>query len=162
VPEVTTERAELIAMYEAGPERLKTALATVPPEAMKWRPAEGEWSAHEIIVHCADSESNAALRIRYLAAEPEPLIIGYDQENWARVLDYHSHPLEPALRTIEAVRANTVPLLRRLPESAWQKVGRHTEAGTYGAEKWLRIYAAHLEEHAAQIEANVAAWQARQ
>ena len=158
---VLAEREALIARYEAGPARLAAALATVPPEALQWRPAAEEWSAHEIVVHCADSEANAALRIRYLVAEPEPVILGYDQVEWARRLDYHSHPIEPALRTIEAVRANTVPLLRRLPERAWARVGRHSESGAYSAERWLEIYAAHLEEHAAQIEANVVAWRAR-
>jgi hypothetical protein len=39
-------------------------------------------------------------------------------------------------------------------------VGRHTASGPYAAEDWLRIYAAHLEDHAAQIDANVAAWKA--
>ena len=34
--------------------------------------------------------------------------------------------------------------------------------GRYGAEDWLRIYAAHLEDHAAQIDANVAAWKTAQ
>jgi hypothetical protein len=159
--EVKVEREALIRQYEAGPARLKAALATVPPEALQWRPAPGEWSAHEIVVHCADSEANGALRIRYLVAQPDPLIIGYDQEDWARRFDYHSLPIEPALLTVEAVRANTVPLLRRLPEEAWARVGRHTESGSYSAERWLEIYAAHLEEHAAQIEANVAAWRAR-
>ena len=158
---VQVEREALIARYEAGPARLKAALAKVPPEALQWRPAPGDWSAHEIVVHCADSEANAALRIRYLVAEPDPLIVGYDQEEWARRFDYHSHPLEPALLTVEAVRANTVPLLKRLPESEWAKVGRHTESGAYSADRWLEIYAAHLEEHAAQIEANLAAWHAR-
>ena len=55
-------------------------------------------------------------------------------------------------------RANTAALLRRLPDSAWSKVGRHTESGRYTAEDWLQIYADHLENHARQIEANVAAW----
>ena len=59
---------------------------------------------------------------------------------------------------VEAVRANTVALLRRLPEDAWQRVGRHTESGTYSADDWLRIYAEHLDIHARQIEDNVAAW----
>lgn len=128
---------------------------------MRWRPAEGEWSAHEIVVHCADSESNAALRIRYLVAEANPVVMGYDQEVWARALDYHAHPLEPALLAVESARANTAPLLHRLPEAAWAKVGRHSESGTYSATRWLEIYAAHLEEHSRQIEANVAAWQER-
>ncbi len=88
------------------------------------------------------------------------MILGYDENAWARVLDYHRHPVAMALATVEAVRANTVPLLRALPDEAWAKEGRHTESGRYTAEDWLGIYAEHLENHARQIEHNLAAWHA--
>lgn len=152
------ERSRLIDQYAEGPRRLRAALATVPAEAMKWRPKPGEWSAHEVVCHCADSETNAAGRIRYVLVEKEPVIIGYDQEAWANALDYHAHPLDVALATVDAVRGNTTALLRRVPDDAWQRAGRHTESGRYGAEDWLTIYAEHLEIHARQIESNVAAW----
>jgi hypothetical protein len=42
------------------------------------------------------------------------------------------------------------------------KTGRHTESGAYGTEAWLQIYADHLENHARQIENNLAAWQKTQ
>jgi len=155
-----TEREALIQRYADGPARLKAALATVPAAAVQWRPGPGEWSAHEVVVHCADSETNAAARIRYLAAEADPVILGYDEAEWARRFAYHDHPLEPALALVEAVRANTLALIRRMPEHGWQRVGRHSESGRYSAEDWLTIYAEHLEGHARQIEANVAAWRA--
>jgi DinB family protein len=154
------ERASLIQRYADGPRRLRSALATVPAEALQWRPKPGEWSAHEVVVHCADSETQAASRIRVVASEKDPVIQGYDEAQWARDFDYHAHPLDIALATVDAVRANTTALLQRLPEGAWSKVGRHTESGRYGALDWLSIYADHLESHARQIEANVAAWKA--
>jgi DinB superfamily len=155
------ERQDLIRRYERGPIRLKEALSKVPAEAMKWRPAPGRWSAHEVVCHLADSESNAYLRIRYLAAEEKPVIVGYDQERWATELDYHAAPLEPALAVVESVRANTADLLKRLPDSVWSTVGEHTESGRYTAEDWLNIYADHMEKHSGQIERNVAAWESR-
>jgi DinB superfamily len=155
------EREKLIGRYAAGPSILAAALAKAPEETRKWRPAPGKWSVHEVICHCADSETTAAVRLRYLLAEPDPLIVGYDQARWAEIFDYHSRPLAPALDAVAAVRANSVPLLRSLPENAWQKVGRHTESGRYALEDWLRVYAEHLEKHAGQIERNIAAWEAR-
>jgi len=154
------ERDVLIAQYAAGPARLKAALASVPAEAMTWRPAPGEWSAHEIVCHCADSETNSYARIRVLLTEKNPVIQGYDQDRWAKTLDYHRHPLEPAIATVDGVRANTAALIRRLPDDAWAREGRHTESGRYTAEDWLTIYAEHLEGHARQIEKNVALWRA--
>jgi len=114
-----------------------------------------------VVCHCGDAETNAAMRIRYLVAEPEPVIHGYDGDTWSRVLDYASHPPEAALATVDAVRANTAALLDRLPAEAWKRSGTHTESGPYGAEDWLRIYSKHLEEHATQIDDVLAAWQAR-
>jgi hypothetical protein len=156
------ERNDLIARYAAGPQKLRAAVARVPEGALTWRPAPGRWSAHEVVCHCADSETHAALRIRRFAVEREPVIVGYDQDAWALALDYHAHPLESALLTVEAVRANTVPLLRRLPDEIWKRMGRHTEAGAYGAEDWLRTYAEHVEKHARQIEGNLERWHASQ
>ena len=154
-----SERDRLIQQYADGPARLEGALARVPAVARTWRPGPGQWSAHEVVCHCADSETNGAARIRYLVCEPAPLVLGYDQEAWAVALDYHGHPIEPALATVRAVRANTTALLRRLPEAAWTREGHHTESGRYTAQEWLRIYAEHLEIHARQIESNLAAWE---
>lgn len=156
-----SERTAMIDRYERGPTLLKAALAKIPTEAVQWRPAPARWSAHEIIVHCADAETNAASRIRYLFAEAQPVIAGYDQARWADALDYHELPLAPALATVEAVRANTTPLLRRASEADWARTGTHTEIGHYSAEAWLAIYAEHLEKHSRQLEGNLAAWSKR-
>jgi hypothetical protein len=152
------ERDALIEQYARGADEVRRALAAVPKDALQWRPAPGKWSAHEIVVHCADSETNAALRIRYLLAEKSPLVVGYDQDEWARRFDSHAPPLEESLAAAAAARSRTVPLLRSLTEADWAKEGRHTESGRYTAEDWLRIYAAHMAGHARQIERNLEAW----
>ena len=155
------EREDRIRRYREGPAKLRAALAKVPPEALKWRPAEGKWSAHEVVCHCADSETNAYARIRFLVAEPDPKVLGYDEAQWARTFDYHAAPLEPALATVDAVRANTAVLVERLTEAAWSKAGTHTQSGPYSAEDWLDSYAEHLEKHSRQIERNIEAWKNR-
>lgn len=152
------ERERLIQRYATAPARLRAAVAAVPPEAMQWRPSPAEFSAHEVVCHCADSETNAAVRIRYLIAEKDPVIVGYDPANWASRFDYHNHPLEAALAAVDAVRANTAALIRRLPDDAWQNAGTHTESGRYTANHWLKIYSEHLEEHIEQIDHTIDAW----
>ena len=152
------ERQQFIDRYEKGPEKLRDAFAKVPREAWNWRPGPGKWSVHEILAHCADSEMNAAARIRYLVAEEKPVILGYDQAAWARVFDYHNTRVELCLASVDVLRAHTVNLLRRLPEAAWAKEGMHTESGRYTAEDWLEVYAEHLEKHSRQIEKTLAAW----
>ncbi len=162
MPMTAAERKDHVERYARGPALIRAAWEKVPEPARKWRPGPGKWSPHEIVVHCADSETNAAMRIRYLVAEKDPVIVGYDQDRWAAEFDYLAHPAEAALATVEGVRGHTAALLHRLPESAWAKEGRHTESGRYTAEDWLKIYAEHLEKHAGQIERTLAAWRESQ
>lgn len=161
MPYSEAERSAFLDRYAAGPDLLRAAWAEVPAGARGWRPAAGKWSAREVVVHCADSETYAATRIRLLLAEPEPLIVGYDENAWARHFGYQEADPEEALDLVARVRAHTHRMLRTLPEGAWGKVGRHSHSGTYGTDDWLRIYAEHLEVHAAQIRRNLAAWTAR-
>ena len=155
------DRDRLIAQYEEGPRLLREAWATVPAEVQQWRPGSGMWSAHEVVVHCADSETNAAGRIRYLLAESDPRILGYDQDRWAELFDYHSLPVEPAFQAIEAVRGNTLPLLRRLTDAQLSIMGHHTESGPYGVADWIRSYGEHLHVHVRQIGRTLEAWKRR-
>ena len=154
-------RTSFLRRYAEGPLLLRRAWAAVPTEARTWRPGTDTWSAHEVVVHCADSETYAAIRIRLLLAEPDPLIVGYDESEWARRFDYHASDPEAALQLVETVRAHTTAMLSRLPDEAWGRMGRHTHSGPYGTDDWLRIYAEHLETHAAQIQRNLAAWRNR-
>ena len=161
MPLTSAERAKLIDQYADGPRRLRAALATVPKEAIQWRPKPGDWSAHEVVVHCSDSETQSASRIRVLVSEKDPVIQGYDQEQWAKAFVYHAANLYTALGVVESVRSHTTDLLRRLPATAWLSAGTHSESGPYTAEDWLKMYAEHLEKHSRQVERNVEAWKAR-
>jgi len=152
-------REALLRRYAKGPLLLRSAWEAVPREARTWRPSEDKWSAHEVVVHCADSETYAAIRIRLLLAEPEPLIVGYDENVWARRFYYHASDPEVALGLVESVRAHTSAMLTGLPGEYWGRMGRHSQSGPYSTDDWLRIYAEHLEAHAAQIQRNLAAWQ---
>jgi len=154
-------RESFLRRYAQGPALLRQAWDEVSAGARTWRPAEGKWSAHEVVIHCADSETYAAIRIRLLLAEAEPLVVGYDEATWAKRFDYHASDPELALHLVETVRAHTSAMLDRLPEEAWGRMGRHTQSGPYGTDDWLRSYGEHLEIHAAQIRRNLAAWQAR-
>ena len=158
-------RKPFLERYRTGPILLRQAWGKVPQEARAWRPGEGKWSAHEVVVHCADSETYAAIRIRLLLAEAEPLaeplIVGYDENVWAKRFDYQAADPELALHLVETVRAHTAAMLALLPDEAWGRMGRHTQSGPYGTDDWLRSYGVHLEVHAAQILRNLMAWQAR-
>lgn len=152
---------ELISKYENGYSLFLQSLNKFPQEALRWKPSENEWSAAEVVLHCADSETNAAMRIRYLIAENDPEIVGYDQDVWAAVFNYQSLPIEPAMELLKAVRASTSTLIKRFNVSDWKKVGKHSEYGTYSAEKWLELYSDHLTVHTNQLNRILMQWKKR-
>ena len=154
------ERNDLIARYLAGPAELEAAWNELPTEARMWKPSLQDWSAHEIVVHCADSETYAATRIRLLTTVDNALIVGYHQEQWVTALNYNDTPTELAFPVIAAVRAHTGHLLHQLTDQQWQAAGTHTEQGLFSAHDWLRSYGVHLHDHATQIRTNLARWHA--
>lgn len=146
------ERNELIAKYKAGYDQVLRAISDFPADHLTARPISGKWSACEIIHHLADSETTSALRLRLLLVEEHPVIQGYDQDRYAVRLRYNERNIDPALDAFRAARAVTAQLLELMSEEDWTREGVHTESGRYTAEDWLRIYAAHAHNHAAQIK----------
>lgn len=154
----TPDLDALVRTFAGSPAALRAAWDRVPAAARQWRPAPGRWSAHEVVLHCADASAVGHARVRYLLAESDPVIVGWDQDVWAGALDYHGHDVDLALAAIDATCANTVPLLRRLTPERLARTGRHTEYGAITVESWLRYNAEHLHAHARQIDRNVAAF----
>ncbi|HUK62186.1 MAG TPA: DinB family protein [Dongiaceae bacterium] len=145
------ERQRLIDQYAKGPDEVTQSLAGFPATQLTAHPIPGKWSAAEIIHHLSDSETVSGIRLRRLVAETNPVIWGYDQEQYARALRYNERDIAPALENFRAVRAATTPLIRAMTDAEWLRPGWHTESGLYTGETWLAIYAVHAHNHAAQI-----------
>jgi hypothetical protein len=144
------ERAKLIQRYRDGHRVITEALSGIKDEELD-RSASGEWTPREIAHHLADSEMMSAIRIRRLLTEDEPVIHGYDEAAFARMLT-SDRPIEPSLEAMRWTRETCAQLLERMTEKDWQRVGTHAESGPYSVEKWLTIYAAHTHDHAEQIK----------
>jgi len=145
------QRNELITKYAAGYDEVINALDGFPADSLGAHPIAGKWSAREIVHHLGDSESFSAARLRKLLIEDNPVIQGYDQDEYASRLRYNERDMAPALDAFRSARETTLQLLRLMTEDDWQRVGSHTESGRYSTEDWLTIYAAHAHNHASQI-----------
>jgi hypothetical protein len=147
------EIVELVAQYKAGYDEVVDSLKDFPADSLVSHPIPGKWSAREIVHHLADSETVSSIRLRRLLAEDHPVIQGYDQDEYATRLKYNERDTQAALEAFHAARANTMQIIERMNDDDWKREGSHTESGRYTAEDWLRIYAAHAHNHAAQIRA---------
>jgi hypothetical protein len=144
------ERRTLIAQYRDGYRAVAEVLEGISEKELDARSAPGRWSAREIVHHLGDSEMTSAIRLRLLLAQDRPTIQGYDQDEFARRLHY-DRPYQSSLEAFRWARQCTAELLERLSPDQWVREGTHTEAGQYGVETWLQIYASHAHKHARQI-----------
>jgi hypothetical protein len=145
-----SERNALLERYATGAAAFREAVAGITDAELDARPGPDDWTAREIVHHTADSEMRAAIRLRQLIAEDNPVIQGYDQDNYTRALHY-DRPIDASLDAVDAARRTSTELLNLLSEDEWKRTGTHTESGAYGVTDWLSIYAAHAHDHADQI-----------
>ncbi|MCQ3938706.1 MAG: hypothetical protein DPW18_16915 [Chloroflexi bacterium] len=157
------ERDEKIELYGRGYDLLMQTLRDIPREVWTFKPAPTEWSVHEVLLHLADSESNAALRARKLVVEPGGTLMGYDQDKWAVELDYLDQSWEDALEVVRLARKTTYALLKKQPDEVFSHSVKHPEYDEpYTFEQWLNIYSAHIPGHIEQIKNNYKIWRDRQ
>ncbi len=153
------ERDQLIESYGQAYSVLTEAIKIYPVEMWQWRPSPQSWSIHEVIIHIADSEANSYIRCRRFIAEPGSGVYGYNENDWARALDYHHQSTDEALELFKVLRHSTYVLIKTVPVEIWlTATTQHSETGTFMFEQWLKTYEDHIPVHIRQMERNYQAW----
>lgn len=147
-----SDLAALLERYRRGPELLAVVLTGVFGEEEDFTTAPGKWSIRQILAHLADAEVVGTHRFRQVIAEENPMLVAFDQDAWARNLDYARRKPKQSLETFRRVRAENHELLKELPESAFERTGNHTENGPMSLRRLLEGYANHAESHARQMQ----------
>ena len=86
--------------------------------------------------------------------------MGYDESNWASLLDYKKQSAEDALEIIRLARQSTYELLKRQPDEVFTHSVTHPEYpdAPYTFELWLNIYARHIPDHIEQLKRSYQTW----
>jgi len=142
----------LLERFRRGPELLAVVLTGVFGEEEDFVAEPGKWSIRQIVAHLADSELVIGHRMRQVVAEENPTLVAFDQEAWARNLDYARRKPKQSLETFRRIRAENYELLKELPEAAFARAGNHTERGRVTLEAIVEGCAQHAESHARQAQ----------
>ena len=137
----------LIEQYVDGPKQLRQAIAGLSREQALSRPIPGKWSTLEVVAHLADFDPILADRMKRVIAEENPMLVGADENKFAAALAYTERDLDEEMTIIEATRSQFARILRKLPESALQRVGTHTERGPRTLEQLLTTSIGHIPHH---------------
>ena len=117
------------------------------------RPAPSQWSVMECLGHMVDGELVVASRMRWILAEDQPDIVGYDQDRWVATL-HGRRDEDPAalIELFDVLRRANLRLWSTTPEAARSRLGRHRERGPESYELMWRLLVGHDRFHLGQAE----------
>ena len=122
------------------------------------RPAPDEWSVIECLGHLLDGELVVSARARWILAEDEPDIVGYDQDRWVRRAPPPATTIPTScIALFAALRAANLRLWAATAPDARQRFGVHRERGPESYDLMWHLTAGHDRFHVAQAERALAA-----
>lgn len=137
---------EVLNALREAPSRIAALTAGIGPEQLRATPAEGEWSAIDILAHlraCADIGGGCIDRI---VPEDHPTIRSINPRKWITQTNYGELEFAVSLRDYLEQRAELLAILKRLPSDGWSRSARVTGTGAR-RERTVETYAGWLARH---------------
>ncbi len=113
--------------------------------------APGKWSVRFILNHLSDSETVLFDRIRRVLSEPRQVLWVYDQDAWAKGLDYSQTPLDISRLVYESVRSAIIYYAGRYYEQKGHLEFVHSVTGVRTLKEEFDKVASHNQHHLGQI-----------
>ena len=141
----------LIDEYEAGGTKLEQSIRGLTREDLLAAPPAdadvGKWTIQQVVMHLLDCEQVYVNRMKFVIAQDNPTLYGFDQDRWAAALHYNEQPAEEAVRLIDLTRRQMARVLRALPEGALARFGTHTEYGKRTLGQLVEGAVKHMDHH---------------
>lgn len=145
------ERLEIIEGLKHLPVRLEQETAGLSEEALRYRPAEGEYSIKEVVGHLRDMSEVWHVRLNAICGLTDPRWPGFDGEASVRDNQYQEASLSALIGTIREWRFRTAD---RLAEAVdWTRLGQSPDQGRKSLKQWAEFVLAHDDDHIGQIRA---------
>src|SRR5687768_10645924 len=117
----------------------------------------GKWSVRYLLHHLADAEAVLYDRVRRVISEPRQVLWVFDENAFARGLDYSTVPLDMSRGIYKAVRAGNIYYTRLHYEKNGHLEFVHSVTGVRTLKEEMDKLAAHNAHHLAQIKTALAA-----
>ncbi len=112
----------------------------------------GKWSIRHILHHLADAETVLYDRVRRVISEPKQVLWSFDENAWAKGLDYANVPLELSKHIYSSVRDGIIYHARLHYEGSGQLEFVHNETGVRTLKQEFDKVASHNQHHLEQIK----------
>jgi hypothetical protein len=138
---------QLIQTYAQGAAQLRRAVDDLTPQELLAVPIPGKWPTQTVVLHLADAEAAFADRMRRIIAEDDPVLIAWDENKFAERLFYDQQSAQDAIALIELTRRQMARILRKLPDTAFDRAGQHNVRGRQTLRDVLATAVNHLDHH---------------
>jgi uncharacterized damage-inducible protein DinB len=145
-------RTEIVKDLEADRERLAKHFAAPAAELGKSYGAD-KWTVRQILAHVADCEFINLWRFLRAVAEPGSTVESFEENDWAKRLDYATRPADVSRDIFLASRNMLIHHVKTMPEDRLATSCKHPQKGELEGWRWARLTAGHCEHHLGQIEA---------
>jgi hypothetical protein len=147
-----TAQQDLIAKYRAVPDVLRGLVAGISDDDARIT-GEGAdaWSIVEIVCHLRDAETRSIERTRRMRDESHPTLLGYDEQELARLGRYREQSLAEVTASLIALREEHASELEALAEQQWASGATHNQMGELTIQSITHHMTFHDAVHLAQI-----------
>ena len=112
----------------------------------------GKWTIKYILHHLADAETVLYDRVRRIISEPKQVLWVFDENAWAKGLNYETVPLELSKRIYSSVRDGIIHYARLHYEGSGHLEFVHSETGVRTLKQEFDKVVTHNEHHLGQIK----------
>jgi len=145
VKEVAKHLSEVLKIAMPILRDIDSAEARVPP-------APGKWSPIQLIGHLIDSANNNQQKIIRLVRNPEVQFVGYAQDEWVEVQQYHKAKWTETIEFWMHINRHLAHLIDHLPSDALSHAIHIDGVGPFRLDFIVSDYVEHVKHHLLQID----------
>jgi hypothetical protein len=142
---------KIIDEFEVAGAKLRRVIAGLGKEHLLWVPPPGagigRWTIQQVVLHLMDDELIWSARMKTMIAEDNPQIQGFDESKFATKLHSEEQDAELAVRILDLNRRLFSVVLRKLPDAAFARTGRHNDLGVITLGQSVQWTNEHLDHH---------------
>jgi hypothetical protein len=143
---------EVAPLLRAGTEILRAEIGGLHGQRTGERPAPDQWCINEVIGHLIEAERRGfAGRIRTILSADKPRLEGWDPPAVAIARGDCERKLIDLLAEFEALRSDSVALVRGLQPGDLERAGLHPDVGELRVRDLLHEWVFHDRAHLQQI-----------
>jgi hypothetical protein len=141
IEKLEATRDETLELFQLGEHELERSCAP------------GKWPVRFMLHHLADAETVLFERIRRVLSEGRRVVWAFDQDAWAKGLDYSRLPLALSRNIYEPTREGIIYYARTYYDECGHLEFVHNETGLRTLKDEFDKVASHNENHLEQIRA---------